>query len=471
MYLTEGGEIMADKREIQNGREEAMRSGSLPLTITKMALPCIISFLITSIYNLADTYFVSALGTEATAAVSVNASLDQLIMMMGSFIAIGSASLISRLLGAGERKKADQILTNGFIFSLALGLLLTVAGTLFRHQMVRLLGATDTCEQFSVDYATYVLLAAPFMASSFVMNQCLRAEGNALLSMVGMGFGGILNCFLDPIFIFNMGLGVAGASMATSISKLISFCILLFPYITRRSTLHLSVRNFKPEKDSMIQVVSMGSSALFRTGLAIVAAIVLNKLAGQISDSVLASVGVSTKIMMFPFGFILGFGQGFQPVTGYNWGAKQYDRVLESYRFASRASLIGSAVMALLIGLGANRLILLFTENDAQMMKIGALCIRLQCIALPAHAWVTIVNMLCVSIGKPKGAVALSTSRQGSCFLPIVYPMARLFGEYGIASVQAVADVLSLVLAIPIMRKMLRYINDTAAAGKAVPDA
>lgn len=447
-----------------------MRSGPLGPTILKMALPSMVSFLITSIYNLADTYFVSSLGTQATAAVSVNASLDQTIMMVGSLLAIGSGSLISRLLGAREREKACQVLSTGFAFALLFGTIMMIIGSVYIEPLVRLLGATETCELYSVQYARYVLLAAPFMATSFVMNQCLRAEGSAMLSMIGMGFGGVLNCFLDPIFIFTLNLGVAGASIATAISKVVSFGILIFPYVTRRSMLRLSPKRIRVEKNVVVDVVSVGSSSMLRSGLAIVAAIVLNKLAGEISDSVLASIGVATKVMMFPFGIILGFGQGFQPVAGYNWGARQYDRVLESFRFASRFAFWGGAVMAALIAVFANGLIRAFTESDLQMMEIGALCIRLQCAALPVHAWVTIVNMLCVSTGKAKGALLLATSRQGSCFLPIVYPMARLGGAYGIASVQAVADVLSLALAVPLRRSMLRFIRETAADAEALAE-
>jgi putative MATE family efflux protein len=316
--------------------------------------------------------------------------------------------------------------------------------------MVRLLGATPTCEAYSIDYATYVLMAAPFMACNFVMNQCLRSEGSATLSMVGMGFGGILNCILDPIFIFGLDMGVAGASLATAISKTVSFCILIFPYITRRSLLHLSIRNFKPARDIVTEIVTVGSSSMFRNGLAVVAGILLNKLAGNISDSVLAGIGVCTKIMMFPFSIILGFGNGFQPVAGFNWGAKRYDRVKESYRFSSKVAFWGGAVMAAICILFADKLIILFAGTDEEMRRIGAFAIITQSIALPIHAWVAIVNMYCVGLGNAKGALALSTARQGSCFLPILYPLAWIFGAYGVASVQAVADVLTIALAAPL---------------------
>ena len=446
-----------------NSRQLMMLNEPIHRVIPKMAVPTIVAFLITTIYSLADTYFVSSLGESATAAVSVNSSLDQLIMMCGSMLAVGANSYIARLLGQGNQKKASQVLSTSFFAASALGLVLLVFGSIFMTPMVRLLGATPTCEQHSIDYATYVLLAAPFMASNFVMNQCLRSEGSATLSMIGMGIGGVLNCFLDPIFIFTLDMGVAGASLATAISKLVSFAILIFPYITRRSVLRLSIRNFCPSRDIVSKVVSMGSSSMFRSGLAVVAGIMLNNLAGDISDSVMAGVGVTNKIMMFPFGIILGFGNGFQPVAGFNWGAKRYDRVEESYRFSAWVALIGATAMAVLFAVFVDPIIGLFAGDSPEMRKIGILCTITQCIALPIHAWVAIVNMLCVGLGNAKGAFILSTARQGSCFVPILYPLAWAFGAYGVASVQAVADVLTLAMAIPIVIAMTKKIRQARA--------
>ena len=457
-------EIMAQHAQNQEARRNMMLNDPISRVIPKMAVPTIVAFLITSIYSLADTYFVSSLGTNATAAVSVNASLDQLIMMCGSMVAMGANSYIARLLGQGDEKKASQVLSTSFFAAFFLGVLLLIFGSIFMTPMVRLLGATPTCEEYAIDYATYILLAAPFMASNFVMNQCLRSEGSATLSMVGMGFGGILNIVLDPIFIFGLDMGVAGASLATAISKFVSFAILIFPYVTKRSLLNLSIKHFRPNWDIVSNVVSVGSSSLFRNGLNVVSAILLNRIAGGISDSVLAAVGVTNKIMMFPFCIILGFGNGFQPVAGFNWGAKRYDRVQESYKFSSRVSLIGSLAMAAVIAVFCDQLIVLFAGTDDYMRRIGGFCILAQCIALPVHAWVAMVNMLCVGLGNAKGAFWLATARQGTCFIPILFPLAWAFGEYGIASVQALADVLSIALAIPIAIAMTKKIKTAQQA-------
>ena len=455
---------MSKSVQSQEQRRNMMLNEPISRIIPKMAIPTIVAFLINSIYSLADTYFVSSLGTNATAAVSVNASLDQLIMMCGSMLAVGANSYIARLLGQGEDKKASQVLSTAFFTAMGIGALLMVFGSIFMTPMVRLLGATPTCEQYSIDYATYVLYAAPFMAANFVMNQCLRSEGSATLSMVGMGFGGILNIVLDPIFIFGFDMGVAGASLATAISKWVSFVILIFPYVTRRSLLRLSLRNFRFSWDIFSQIIAVGSSSMFRSGLAVVSAIMLNDLAGNISDSVLAAVGVCNKVMMFPFSIILGFGSGFQPVAGFNWGAKCYDRVRESYRFCSKVAIIGSVIMALIVGIFADTFVVLFAGTDQEMRRIGVFCMISQCIALPIHGWVAVVNMMCAGLGKAKYALALSTSRQGSCFIPILYPLAWIFGAYGIAAVQGVADILTLVLAVPIIRSVQKMINQAQSA-------
>ena len=450
---------MAKKAVDQEQRRRMLANDPIPQVVFKMAVPTIVAFLINSIYSLADTYFVSGLGESATAAVSVNASLDQLIMMCGSMLAVGANSFIARLLGEGKEKKASQVLSTAFFLAFGVGTLLLIFGSIFMTPMVRLLGATDSCEKYAIDYATYVLLAAPFMASSFVMNQCLRSEGSATLSMIGMGFGGILNCFLDPILINGMfglpAMGVAGASLATAISKLVSFSILIFPYLTRRSLLRLSPRNFHAKWDILKEIVSVGSSSMFRSGLAVVSGILLNNIAGQYSDAVLAAIGVTTKIMMFPFSIILGFGSGFQPVAGFNWGAKRYDRVLESYRFCSWVAILGGCLMALILIPLRHPIISVFSDPEAaanaEMQRIGALSILLQSIALPIHGWVAVVNMLCAGLGDAKGALALSTARQGTCMIPILFPLAYFFGAEGIAAVQGLADVLSLAIAIPII--------------------
>lgn len=440
-------------------KSRKMLTTPIPKLVLQMAYPTMIAFTITAIYNLTDTYFVSSLGINATAAVSVNSSLDQVITMAGSMLGLGANSMIARTLGEGKQRRAEQLLSTAFFMAFGFGLLLLLAGVPFLTPLVRFLGATQTCERYSVDYATYVLLAAPFTAASTVLNQCLRSEGSALRSMIGSGIGGILNCILDPLLITTCSLGVKGASLATALSKLAGFCVLIYPYLTRKTYLRLSVKNFRPKLRTLLQIFNYGSSSMLRAGLAVVAGVVLNNLAGNISDAVLAGVGVANRVLMLPFNIILGFGAGFQPVAGFNWGAKRFDRVRKSFRFASSTAFIGAAILGGLLVLAAPWVIGLFTKGDAEAKRIGILCIRLQCAAMPIHAYVAVVDTFCSGLGYAHGARFLATARQGTTFFPVVYPMAHLWGANGVAAAQATADALTIFLGILVLqhvRKMIR---------------
>ena len=458
------------KEKKRIARQNMMLNESVGPLIIKMAIPTMISFLITAIYSLADTFFVSMLGTNAASAVGVNTSLDQIIMMAGSMLAVGSASYISRLLGAGDKDKASEVHSTSWFSALIFGVVILVFGKIFIGPLVDGLGATPACKQYSMDYATYVLYAAPFMATSFVMNQSLRSEGSPMLSTIGMGAGGIINCILDPFFIFKevpifgltlpgLGLEVAGASIATAISKVISCMILLFPYLAKTTNISLSIKKINYVWKDVKEVVSIGSSSLFRTGLSIVAAVILNHIAGGISDSLLAAVGVTTKIIMLPFGFLLGFGIGYQPVAGFAWGAKNYSRLRKVYTFAWKAAILGATVMGLLMCIFAKPIVGLFSVNDAELIKWGSLILIFQCAVLPAQAWVMIVNMLCSALGEAKGAIILALSRQGICFIPIVFPLAMFFNEMGVCMSQGLADLISVIIAIPILKNVKKMIE------------
>ena len=327
-------------RTISNEKKKIMLEENIRTLIPRMAVPTIVAQLITTVYNLVDTYFVSTLGTNATAAVGVNSSLERTITIIGSLIGAGACSYISRLLGADKKDGANRVLSTSIITGLGLGVIFMVLCRFTIQDLVYLLGATDECAAFSMQYATYVLYAAPFMIGSFILNMCLRSEGSAMYSMIGIGFGGVLNCFLDPLFIYKFGLGVAGASMATAISKFISFMILLMPYIRKTTSVEIAVRHFKYVWEDIREVVSIGSSSFFRSALAVMAAVSINRVAGSFSTSALAALSVANRVMEFPFAIILGFGQGYQPVVGFNWGAKAWKRVKESYTFSCLLSFI-----------------------------------------------------------------------------------------------------------------------------------
>ncbi len=431
----------------------------VPRLVLLMAFPTIAGQMIASLYNLADTFFVSHLGTAATGAVGLNGSIDHFIMMAGSLFAMGGASFTSRLLGARKDQYAREILSSCFFLALFLGVVVLSAGIVFQRPMLLLLGANEEILPYSEQYCRYVLLAAPFMTTSYVLNQCLRAEGSAFFSMTGMIAGAVLNIALDPLFIFIFGWGVAGASAATAISKLVSWCILMTPYWRRRTILTIQLSQVHFRVSDMKEVCSMGSASFFRNGLGTLAPIILNRIAVSFGASALAAVSVSNRIIMLMISACIGFGQGFQPVAGYAWGAKRFDRVRESFSFSAVACSFSIAIVAAFVALFARPLLLLFTDNDQELVRIGVFSLRAQCLAMPFHAFTIIVNMFCAAIGRPVPSLILGLSRQGFFFFPILPILVRLFGVWGVAGVQGVADILVLTLSIPIAVHLMKEVR------------
>ncbi|MGN0976944.1 MAG: MATE family efflux transporter [Faecousia sp.] len=448
-------------RQISEEKAEKMLNGNLKPLILQMAVPTIAAQLITTIYNIVDTYFVSTLGTNATAAVGVNSSLERTITLVGSLLGAGACSYIARLLGERKKDAADRVLSTSFFTGLFAGILILILGKIFIHPMVNLLGATEDCATYSMQYATYVLYAAPFMIGSFILNMCLRSEGSATYALIGIGFGGILNCFLDPLFIYVFGLGVAGASMATAISKVISFSILIFPYIRKKSAVAISIKKIRYIAREVKEVLAIGSASFFRSAFSVVANVTINRVAGGFSTSALAALSVANRVMEFPFAIILGFGMGYQPVAGFNWGAKQWKRVRESLTFVIKVSVLGAIAIGAVLALFATPVVHLFNrEADAAVLALGVLCIRLQCVVLFSHALNSIVNMFFGGIGKARYTMVLSLSSQGYVFIPVAIILPMLLQETGVAAAQAVADLICLFIAIPLTRKAYRMIDE-----------
>ena len=447
-------------RPVSAEKAQKMLNNNISTLLLEMAIPTIMAQMITTIYNIVDTFFVSTLGTYATAAVGVNSSLERTITLVGSLLGAGACSYIARLLGANKKENADRVLSTSFFTGLGMGVILMIVGCLAIEPLVYMLGATEECVTYSMQYATYVLYAAPFMIGQFILNMCLRSEGSATYALIGIGFGGILNCFLDPLFIYGFDLGVAGASMATAISKFVSFCILVWPYIRKRSAVLISFKKIKYVWEDIKEVISIGSASFFRSAFSVVASITINRVAGGYSTAALAALSVANRVMEFPFAIILGFGQGFQPVAGFNWGAKQMQRVRECLKFALKLSGIGAVVIGGVIAVAATPIVHIFNaEADQAVLELGVLCIRLQCVVLFSHAINSIANMFYGGIGKAKYMLLLSTSRQGYVFIPVAVILPMLFGEVGVAASQAVADLLCLIIVIPLIIKAFRMID------------
>lgn len=421
----------------------------IPTLVLNMAVPSIISMLITSFYNMADTFFVGQIGTTATAAVGVIFPLMSIIQALGFTFGHGSGNYISRKLGQGEVEDAKKMAATGFVSALIAGAIFGLVGLIFLDGLVGILGATPTIAPYARQYAMYILIGTPFMASSLVLNNQLRFQGSAFFGMIGMGVGAVLNIALDPLFIFVLDMGVSGAALATILSQIVSFCLLLRG-CTRGGNIAISLKNFSPSWARYKEIARGGTPSLFRQGLGSVATICLNFAAGIYGDAAIAGMSIVTRVLQFANSAIIGLGQGFQPVCGFNYGAKLYGRVRKAFWFTVSLAfcvlLIGS-----IVGIAfAPQIIAIFRKEDLEVIKIGALSLRLQCIFLPLSAFVVGSNMMLQTIGKPVKASISAAARTGLFFVPAILILPQFFGLLGVQMSQAVADLCSFVLCVPL---------------------
>ena len=430
--------------------------------ICKMAVPTIISMLITSIYNMADTFFVGWLGTSATGAVGVVFPLMAVIQAVGFFFGQGSGNYISRQLGAKHREEAERMAATGFFSALGAGAVILAAGLLFHTPLARLLGATDTILPYALDYMCPILLGAPWMTASLVLNNQLRLQGNATYAMVGLVSGGVLNIGLDPLFIFVFDMGIAGAAYATILSQLISFCLLLAG-VRLSGGIRIRLRLFSPSRARYAALAGGGVPSLCRQGLASIAVTCLNTAARPYGDAAIAAMSVVTRVAQFAGSAMIGFGQGFQPVCGFNFGARKYDRVTRGFRFCVKASSVVLLVLAVVGWIFAPQIIAVFRADDPEVIRIGTATMRWQCISFPLMAWTTMCNMLLQNIAMTVRASIVAAARQGLFFIPAALLLPTFLGLEGVQMCQAVSDVcafvLAIVLTVPVLRTLARGVD------------
>ena len=426
--------------------------------ICRLALPCIISMLVTAFYNMADTFFVGMLkSNSATGAVGVVFSLMAIIQAVGFFFGHGSGNFISRELGKHNYEEASNMAATGFFSALAAGLLICVLGQIFLEPLAYLLGSTDTILPYAKAYLRVILIGAPWMTASLVLNNQLRFQGSAAYAMVGIASGAVLNIGLDPLLIFVFGMGVAGAAWATIFSQFVSFCLLLIG-CTKGGNLHIHISRVQLKWSYYAMIIKGGLPSLARQGLASVATICLNQAARSYGDAAIAAMGVVQRIMMFGASAMIGFGQGFQPVCGFNYGARLYHRVKEGFWFCVKTSTVFLFAVGTLGFIFAPQLVALF-RDDPQVIAYGATALRFQCVTFCFQGWVVMSNMMLQTIGRTAPATFLAMARQGVFFIPLVWILSAAFGMLGIQMTQTVSDCLTLICAIPIQLKVLRELS------------
>ncbi len=431
--------------------------------ICRLAVPCIISMLVTSFYNMADTYFVGMLHSNAaTGAIGVVFSMMAIIQAVGFFFGHGSGNYMSRELGKKNYEEASYMSATGFFSALIAGTIICVLGQIFLTPLSYLLGSTDTILPYTKAYLQVILLGAPWMTASLVLNNQLRFQGSTTYAMVGITTGAVLNIALDPLLIFTFHMGVAGAGWATIISQLVSFFLLLAGCF-RGANIRIRAKNIRFRWFYFRTILQGGLPSLARQGLGSLATICLNHAAGGYGDAAIAAMGVVQRIMMFGGSAMIGFGQGFQPVCGFNYGARLYDRVKRGFYFCVKISF----AVLLLVGIAgfcfAPKLITLF-RDDPEVIACGALALRLQCVTFPLQSWVVMSNMLEQAINRTGPATFLAAARQGIFFIPVVLILPAIFGLLGVQMAQSIADVLTFLCAIPIQLYVLRTLDRTVTA-------
>lgn len=448
----------------QNEKYIQMTTTPVGRLIGRLAVPTVITMLITSIYNMADTYFVGLLdNTSATGAVGVVFSFMAIIQACGFLFGQGSGNFISRALGQQRREDAAWMASFGFFASVLTGCVIMVVGLIFLEPLARLLGSTDTILPYAKEYLGIILLGAPWMTGALTLNNQLRFQGAAFYSMIGIGSGGLLNIALDPLFIFVFDMGVAGAAWATIISQAVSFLLLLYG-TTRGENLRVSPRRTRPKKGDVVELFRGGFPSLCRQGLSSASTISLNWVAGTFGgDPAIAAMGIAARIMHMAFAAILGFGQGFQPVCGFNYGAGLYKRVKEAFWFCVK---LGTALLLVASVAGfvfAPTLVGLFS-TDGAVIAIGTVALRLQCVSFPLMAWTVMCTMLTQTMGRVVPASFLSLARQGLFFIPVVVGVPYLIAWLlpaadpilGVQMAQPIADFCTAVVSVPVCVSVMR---------------
>ncbi|MCR5719156.1 MAG: MATE family efflux transporter [Lachnospiraceae bacterium] len=438
--------MKAISKDLQREQYIKMTETPVKKLVVTLAIPTTISMLITSIYNLADSYFVGQINTMASAAVGVVMGLMTIIQAFGFMLGHGAGSVVARMLGQKKPEEATDYASVSFFTSIILGVAIAVLGLKFNTSLMYGLGSSETVLPYSSVYSGYILLAAPFMTGGCVLNNILRYEGKAALAMVGLTLGGVLNIGLDAFTMMVLKMGVHGAGLSTAISQVISFIVLLSVFLMGKTQSKLKLERFAKCLPLLCTVIVTGLPSLVRQGLGSFATIMLNNYAKDYGDAAIAAMSIVTRISMFIFCFGLGIGQGFQPVCAFNYGAGKYKRVRQSYYFTMVAAEFFLGSLALIGLVFSNDLIRIF-RNDPKVIEIGTFALRFHLMALFFHPVIVCTNMLFQSIGKSVRATFVSTLRSGLCFIPVIMVLRRCMGLTGIQISQPAADAISFIIA------------------------
>ena len=451
----------------QSKKMELLGSTSIPKALLAMGIPTMIGMLVNAFYNLVDAYFVGGLGESQMGAISVVYPLGQVVVGLGLLFGNGAASYISRLLGRGDKKNADKVASTALYSSVSVGAVIILISMVFLHPILKLLGATDSILPYAATYAGIYIVSCIFNVFNVTMNNIVTSEGAAKTTMCALLTGAVLNIALDPLFIYVFDLGVAGAAIATAISQIVSTCVYLTYIFRKKSVFHFRVKDCTYTKETMSEIFKIGIPTLVFQILTSVSISLINNAAGDYGDSAIAGMGVVTRLISMGSLSVFGFIKGFQPIAGYSYGAKKFDRLREAIKTSILWSTVFCVIFGMILALFPTAIVSRFTKGDTEMIRIGAASLRANGISIMLFGFYTVYSSLFLALGKGREGFILGACRQGICFIPVILLLPMVWGLNGIMYAQPIADALSAVItvfmAIPLHKKLNEMQKQTAA--------
>ncbi len=450
----------------QSKKMELLGSASIPKALLSMGIPTMIGMLVNAFYNLVDAYFVGGLGESQMGAISVVYPLGQVVVGLGLLFGNGAASYISRLLGRGDKENANKVASTALYSSVSVGAVIILISMVFLHPILKLLGATGSILPFAATYASIYIVSCIFNVFNVTMNNIVTSEGSAKTTMCALLTGAVLNIALDPLFIYVFDLGIAGAAIATAISQVVSTCVYLTYILRKKSVFHFRVKDCTYTKETMSEIFKIGIPTLVFQILTSVSISLINNAAGDYGDSAIAGMGVVTRLISMGSLSVFGFIKGFQPIAGYSYGAKKFDRLREAIKTSILWSTVFCVIFGVILALFPTAIVSQFTKGDAEMIRIGAASLRANGISIMLFGFYTVYSSLFLALGKGREGFILGACRQGICFIPVILLLPIVWGLNGIMYAQPIADVLSAVItvfmAIPLHKKLNDMQKQTA---------
>lgn len=416
----------------QSKKMELLGSTSIPKALLAMGIPTMIGMLVNAFYNLVDAYFVGGLGESQMGAISVVYPLGQIVVGLGLLFGNGAASYISRLLGRGDKENADKVASTALYSSVSVGAVIIIISMVFLHPILKLLGATDSILPYAATYAGIYIVSCIFNVFNVTMNNIVTSEGAAKTTMCALLTGAVLNIALDPLFIYVFDLGVTGAAIATAISQVVSTCVYLTYIFRKKSVFHFRVKDCTYTKETMSEIFKIGIPTLVFQILTSVSISLINNAAGDYGDSAIAGMGVVTRLISMGSLSVFGFIKGFQPIAGYSYGAKKFDRLREAIKTSILWSTAFCVIFGVILALFPAAIVSQFTKGDAEMIRIGATSLRANGISIMFFGFYTVYSSLFLALGKGREGFILGACRQGICFIPVILLLPIVWGLNGI---------------------------------------